>query len=135
MDHTSMIEVSPMESDTSLLRSAFLIVNGANIYPITGAMVNIGRHPENNLVIEDPYISRNHAQLRLVRDQYVLFDLGSTSGTFVNGIKIKQHLLAPGDLILFAGIPVVFGLEAQQPPDQDQGLGNTAPMQTTAGCP
>jgi len=133
LDNTSMIEVLPLESEASSLGSAFLIVNGSRIFTLTGAVINIGRHPDNNLVIDDPYISRNHAQLRFIRGQYVLFDLGSTSGTFVNGNKIKQHPLAPGDLILFAGIPVVFGLEAQSPLDQTQGLDNSSLQQASQG--
>ena len=43
---------------------------------------------------------------------YVLFDLNSTSGTYVNGIKINQALLRPGDVISIANYPLVYAEES-----------------------
>jgi len=88
---------------------AFLIVNGVAVFPLEQTVVNIGRRPDNQLVIDDARISRLHAQLRLVRGCYVLFDLGSTGGSFVNGRRIHQHILHAGDVISLAGLPLVYG--------------------------
>ncbi len=88
---------------------AFLIVNGVTVFPLEQGVINIGRRPDNQLVIDDARISRLHAQLRLVRGRYVLFDLGSTGGSFVNGRRIHQHELHPGDVISLAGLPLVYG--------------------------
>ncbi|MFM8321743.1 MAG: FhaA domain-containing protein [Chloroflexota bacterium] len=96
---------------------AFLIVNGTEIYPLGPGVVNIGRRPDNQLVIDDPRISRLHAQLRLVRSRYVLFDLDSTGGTFVNGRRISQHPLQPGDVISLAGVPLVYGQDRDERAD------------------
>jgi pSer/pThr/pTyr-binding forkhead associated (FHA) protein len=76
---------------------------------LNGGVVNIGRRPDNHLVIDDARISRLHAQLRLVRGRYMLFDLESTGGTFINGERIRQHTLRPGDVISLAGVPLVYG--------------------------
>lgn len=88
---------------------AFLIVDGTQIVQLTQPVVNIGRRDDNQLVIDDPRVSRVHAQLRAVRGRYILFDLDSTGGTFVNGQRIRQTTLQPGDVISLSGLPIVFG--------------------------
>ncbi len=92
--------------------NAFLILNGSQIYPLQAAVINLGRRLENQIVIDDPRVSRNHAQLRAIRGQFVLFDLNSTGGTFVNGQRITQSILQPGDVISLAGISIIYGEEA-----------------------
>jgi hypothetical protein len=92
---------------------AFLIINGSKTFPLVSSVVNIGRRSDNHLVLNDPRVSRNHAQLRLVRGRYVLFDLDSTGGTFLNGQRIAQSAaLFPGDVISLAGVTIIFGQEA-----------------------
>jgi hypothetical protein len=91
--------------------NAFLIVDGTRIYSLTQFVINIGRRIDNQLVIEDGRISRVHAQLRLIKGRYVLFDLDSKGGTFVNEQRIHQCVLYPGDVISLAGVPLVFGQE------------------------
>jgi len=95
--------------------NAFLIVNGTDNFPLRQPVINIGRRSDNNLVLADARISRNHAQLRLVRGQYILFDLNSTGGTYVNGLRISQQTLKPGDVISLAGVLLIYGEEAFSP--------------------
>jgi len=90
---------------------AFIIVNGLTTFPVTEAVVNIGRDPSNQLHLDDLRVSRMHAQLRLVQGRFVIFDLDSKFGTFVNGVAVSTHALSPGDVILLAGVPLVYGLE------------------------
>ena len=62
--------------------------------------LSIGRDASNNIVLNDKMVSRNHAQLIINEDGRVLIkDLGSTNGTFVNGNKIKESYLNPGDIV------------------------------------
>lgn len=100
--------------------NAFLIVDGMQIYPLRQAVINIGRRDDNHLVIDDARISRVHAQLRVVRDQFVIFDLDSTGGTWVNGERIRQKSLQAGDVITLSGVPLVFGQETGYPEDTQQ---------------
>jgi len=104
----------------ALPQDAFLIVDGVRVFPLDSAMINIGRREDNQLVIDDPRVSRLHAQLRLVRGQFIIFDLDSTGGTFVNGQRIRQQALRAGDVISLAGVPLVFGQETPEPGDTQE---------------
>ncbi len=101
---------------------AFLIVNGLTTYPLTEVVVNIGRDPSNQVRLDDLRVSRLHAQLRLIQGRFVIFDLDSTGGTFVNDVAVSSHLLNPGDVIRLAGVPLVFGLEEGMPAGYTQEL-------------
>lgn len=104
------------------LPNAYLIVNGLKTFVITCPVVNIGRDPSNQLQLKDPRISRQHAQLRLVHGHFVIFDLDSRDGTFVNGVPVSSHALNPGDVIQLAGVPLVYGQETSLPASQTQEL-------------
>lgn len=107
-------EKDPKNAET-LPENAFLIVEGVKVYPLKDPVVNVGRRMENHLVIDDPRISRNHAQLRAINGRYVLFDLNSTGGTFVNGQRTSQTVLYPGDVISLAGVALIFGQDNPPP--------------------
>jgi len=115
------------ESDAadSIPENAFLIIEGVKVHPLTESIVNIGRRLENHLVIDDPRVSRNHAQLRSIKGRFVLFDLNSTGGTFVNGQRTSQTVLYPGDVISLAGVALIFGQD-NPPPRPD--LAETSPF-------
>lgn len=106
-------------------QNAFLIVDGVKVFPLTESVINIGRRLDNQLVIDDPRISRNHAQLRAIKGRFVIFDLNSTGGTFVNGQRTSQSVMYPGDVISLAGVPLVFGQD-NPPPRPD--LADTNPL-------
>ncbi len=114
---TSSMLAEPADESPGVLPNAFLIVDGIQVYPIHQVVVNIGRRMDNHIVIDDERISRLHAQLRLVRGQFVIFDLDSTGGTWVNSERIRQKTLQPGDVISLAGLPIVFGQETVYPED------------------
>jgi hypothetical protein len=61
--------------------------------------VTIGRSAEANLQIADTLISRVHCVIRADDDKFVIHDLNSRNGTWVNGAKIKQVTLQLGDII------------------------------------
>ncbi len=106
--------------------NAYLIVDGVRIFPVDQVVINIGRRADNQLVIDDRRVSRLHAQLRYVQDHFTIFDLDSSGGTWVNGQRIRQQTLLPGDVISLAGVPLVFGLETPT-------LGDTQEISATGG--
>jgi hypothetical protein len=101
---------------------AFLIVDGIRTIPLTRQGLTIGRRPDMTLVLEDAHVSRVHAQIRLVQGRYMIFDLDSSGGTYVNGQRVTQCLLHPGDVISLAGAQLVFGQESSSPLDETQKL-------------
>ena len=62
--------------------------------------VTIGRLPDNNIVIDNPAVSGRHARVYREGNHYVLEDLKSTNGTFVNDKPIARHTLLEGDVVL-----------------------------------
>ncbi|HSO27850.1 MAG TPA: FhaA domain-containing protein [Anaerolineales bacterium] len=106
---TTNLPVTSLDAQAEIPPNAFLIVNGVSTFPLESAVINIGRRSDNQLVIADARVSRVHAQLRAMRGRYILFDLDSSGGTLVNGERIRQHLLYPGDVISLSGVPLVFG--------------------------
>ncbi len=97
------------EISDSRPENAFLIIEGSQTFPLRLPIVNIGRRSDNHLVIDDPRVSRSHAQLRAVRGRYVLLDINATGGTYVNGQRITQLSLNPGDVISLAGVAIIYG--------------------------
>jgi pSer/pThr/pTyr-binding forkhead associated (FHA) protein len=112
-----------MDESSHSPENAFLVIGADRIQPLIGSVINIGRRLENQLVIDDARVSRNHAQIRLVKGRFVIFDLNSTGGTFVNGKKVHHAALYPGDVISLAGVEAVY---TQDNPPSRRDLANTA---------
>ncbi|HEX7962543.1 MAG TPA: SpoIIE family protein phosphatase [Terriglobales bacterium] len=79
--------------------------------PLQKVPFTIGRRPEKDLIVPDPRVSRDHAEIILVDGEYCIVDQGSKHGTFVNGQQVHRHRLANRDRIHFGSqdhIHVVF---------------------------
>lgn len=92
---------------SSFQRGVFLIIN-KQIVPLTKAVTTLGRQLENDVVFHEDFLSRFHAEIIFEDGKYVLYDKNSTSGTFVNGTRIRRCVLNSGDLISLANIYVMF---------------------------
>ena len=112
------------------LKPAFLIVGGTKVFSIHTAVTNIGRRSDNHLIVDDPRISRYHAQVRYVRGRFIIFDLNSTGGTYVNGQRVNQSVLYSGDVISLSGLPIIFD---QDSPPPGMSKGDTAPLNPDSG--
>ena len=81
-------------------------------FTLEGDQLNIGRDSANEIVINDAEISRRHARLTFQGGKYVLEDLGSTNGTFVNGQRLAgPRVLKAGEVVSF-GEQIVMIFEA-----------------------
>ncbi|MCK6629539.1 MAG: FHA domain-containing protein [Anaerolineae bacterium] len=79
-------------------------------FPITGDTLSFGRGTENDIVLDDTQVSRNHARLIRQGDEIIIEDLGSTNGTLVNGKPVVgQQVLQPADIISIGSS--VFGVK------------------------
>jgi pSer/pThr/pTyr-binding forkhead associated (FHA) protein len=91
---------------------AWLVLNCEGADPVAhellGDIVMIGRAPSNQIVIDHPTVSAQHALLLRVRDSYSLKDLNSTNGTQINGVSITDAELKDGDKIRFGSVVAVF---------------------------
>ena len=81
-------------------------------YPLRACLVTLGRGTQNHIAIEDDGVSQAHALFAMVGRGFVVIDLDSEGGTFVNGRKVAQTTLRRGDVIdvgrtalVFAAIP------------------------------
>ncbi len=68
-------------------------------FPLTKDTVSIGRTPENDIELKDSLISRKHTSIVKKGERYVVYDLGSSNGTFVNRDRIEMKPLDNGDVI------------------------------------
>jgi adenylate cyclase len=73
----------------------------------------VGRAVTSDIPIFDPTISRRHAELKASKTGVVVVDLGSSNGTFINGERITEGTLEPGDSVTFG--KVVFQLKSNDP--------------------
>jgi pSer/pThr/pTyr-binding forkhead associated (FHA) protein len=78
------------------------------MYELVGDVTTIGRAPSNDVVIDDPTVSAQHATLLKEPDGYRLRDLGSTNGTHVNGVSVTDAELKDGAEIRFGYVTGVF---------------------------
>jgi hypothetical protein len=72
------------------------------VFELTKSEIYIGRDVSNDIVVNDAEVSRKHARLILQAAGYMLEDLGSTNGSFVNGQRLMgPHILRPGEVVMF----------------------------------
>lgn len=75
-------------------------VGAGTEYPLEKTELQLGRDLSNDIVVNDPEVSRRHAHLVLEGDGYILEDLGSTNGTFIRGQRLAAPVvLRPGETI------------------------------------
>jgi hypothetical protein len=94
-------------------------------FPLVGNQTIIGREEGLEISLQDPESSRRHARVIWQAGQYVIEDMGSTNGTFVNGVQITApQILNPGDSVgvgqtalvfQVAGAPIGAGAPQYQP--------------------
>ena len=93
---------------------------------VVGAAVTIGRLSDNVVVIDNPAVSGHHARVFRDGDRYVLEDLASTNGTFVNEKPTSRHTLEHGDAILVGKPTLVFDASAVEGSSTDETPGGPA---------
>ena len=93
------------EDSTLLARRAYLIVDSRRRVTLASPRVRIGRAHDNDIVIDDPRVSRYHLELRWQAEleRFLAVDLNSSGGTLLNGHPIRQCTLEAGDVLLLGG--------------------------------
>ena len=117
-------EAMPARSDTMVYRRpgaevapdsaqrAYLLVSTRGSRPVQfdlgGALIGIGRASDNDVIVDDPMVSRHHCQLKLQHGAYSFTDLGSRNGSSVNGQHVTEIALGPGDIIRIGDTEIEF---------------------------
>lgn len=108
------------------------------VYPLDRNIITLGRDINNNdISINDPEVSRNHCRFVRTPSGYMLEDLGSTNGSFVNGQRlVGSRMLNPGDIVGL-GETVILGYEgaAGQYTPYGQPAYQSAPVTEMARIP
>jgi FHA domain-containing protein len=122
-DHVPEAEPMPATSDTMVFarpsdgapdsaRRAYLLVSTrgsrAVQFDLGGPLIGIGRASDNDVILDDPMVSRHHCQLMLQHGAYGFTDLGSRNGSTVNGQPVSQIALGPGDIIRIGDTQIEF---------------------------
>ena len=110
----------------SLGQNVFLIFN-RQIIPLDKKITRLGRQLDNDIVFNEEFVSRFHAEIRLEDGIYVLYDNESTSGTLVNSQKIDRCVLNSGDLISLASIQIMFVNNNARMVDKARGTTQSLP--------
>jgi hypothetical protein len=93
-------------------RRAYLLVSTDGQPPVQfdlgGPLIGVGRASDNDVILDDPLVSRHHCQLKLQHGAYGFADLGSRNGSFVNGQPVTEIALGPGDVIRVGATTIEF---------------------------
>ncbi len=90
---------------TSLGRGRLVALNGPNAgqsYVLAQPCVRLGRAPGNDIVLQDPFASRQHAEIIWEEGRYRIRDLGSKNGVWINGQRVQEAWLEDGCLLQLA---------------------------------
>jgi hypothetical protein len=92
-------------------RRQALLVGGGRRNVLSGSRVVVGRSREADIVLQDPNVSRRHAELRRDNGGWQIVDLGSTNGIKVNGRRVDNQPLNAGDQITIGVTDLTFELD------------------------
>jgi Protein of unknown function (DUF3662)/Inner membrane component of T3SS, cytoplasmic domain len=91
---------------------AFLLVRtegGPQVrFDLGDALISIGRASDNDVIVDDPEVSRHHCQLKLHHGAYSFADLGSRNGSWINGQPVTEVALGPDDSIQIGSTEIEF---------------------------
>ncbi len=122
--HISVLqEASPVQDGTAIYSDfkadstqeaieatdAFLILQGRDHIPLDRPVIRIGRRMDNDIILDMPSISRQHVMIRWRQRYFVLYDVSSHGRTIVNGLRVREHVLRPGDVIALSDVLLVYG--------------------------
>src|SRR3990167_145026 len=99
---TELLKMDETPEVVSLRKCQLTVIEGpmrGNKITLNKNRMAIGKRETNDLPLTDKTVSRNHLEIEYSSDSFLLRDLGSTNGTYLNGSKVKEAYLAPGDTI------------------------------------
>jgi FhaA, N-terminal domain/FHA domain len=104
-------EARPLAPPPQAPAGRALLVGEGKRTVLSGSRVLIGRSRDCDLTLDDPNVSRRHAELRNEDGHWLVADLGSTNGVKVNGRRVEEAVLQPGDELALGLARLSFELE------------------------
>ncbi|MBI4859136.1 MAG: FHA domain-containing protein, partial [Candidatus Riflebacteria bacterium] len=77
-------------------------------FRLQGAVVRVGKGEDNDVALSDEAVSRTHLVIEDREEGYLLKDLGSTNGSFVNGVQTREAVLEPGATVVLGKTTLTF---------------------------
>lgn len=112
-DDEIVVAVHDIPADAGLL----VVKRGPNVgsrFLLDPACTSIGRHPESDIFLDDVTVSRRHAEVTRSDRGFVVRDVGSLNGTYLNRERIEEAVLRHGDELQIGKFRLVFATEAQE---------------------
>ena len=104
--------VDPASLDALAPGTALLVVargpNAGSRFLLDADVTTVGRHPDSDIFLDDVTVSRRHAQFRRTDDGFVVADVGSLNGTYVNSDRIDDARLHPNDEVQIGKYRLMF---------------------------
>lgn len=103
------VHISPEELEGG--RGVLIVKRGPNAgskFFLDADTVQVGRHPDSDIFLDDITVSRRHAEIRRSGGGFTLHDVGSLNGTYVNRERVEQAELRSGDEIQIGKFKLVF---------------------------
>jgi hypothetical protein len=94
---------------------AYLIVDGQRHVPLTKPVTSLGRNVDNDVVLDAPTVSRQHAQIRWRYGRFILYDVSNRGRTQVNNQTVNETVLQSGDVISLSDVKLIYGEGETQP--------------------
>jgi pSer/pThr/pTyr-binding forkhead associated (FHA) protein len=82
--------------------------NAGSRYSLDADVTRAGRHPESDIFLDDITVSRRHAEFARQGQDYVVRDVGSLNGTYLNRERIEESVLTSGDEVQIGKFKLVF---------------------------
>lgn len=104
---TLAVDARLRASESGLSPGSLLLPSGQRV-ALGARVVRIGRLADCAVQLDDPNVSRYHAEIRPAGEGYVVADLGSTNGTKVNGVRVTERPLRDGDDVVVGSTRLLF---------------------------
>lgn len=113
-EEKSALPVEELKEDEPVL----VVTKGPNRgakFVLDKGEITVGRHPESNIFLSDITVSRNHAKIAQESGGFVLYDVGSLNGTYINRKRIERCVLSEGDELQIGKFRLVFLSGREEP--------------------
>jgi predicted Zn finger-like uncharacterized protein len=89
-DDSRLPQLAPLPANRRYSLAVILGANAGQIYTVTKPRTVLGRGTESDVQLQDSEVSRKHAMLEIRGDEATVVDLGSTNGTYVDGVRVQK---------------------------------------------